>query len=113
MKYVCPQPSINCRETRPKTGLRSILLNHDNAPAYTAAQMFDFLREAEVQLITHPPYSVDMASYDFFVLPGAKKRLREKHFENETATISALNDVLAEIPKTDFCACFYELVYEF
>ncbi|KAI6660153.1 Histone-lysine N-methyltransferase SETMAR-like [Oopsacas minuta] len=50
---------------RPKTGIRGLLLHHDNASAHTAAKTLDFLAENSVQLVSHPPYSPDLASCDF------------------------------------------------
>ena len=41
---------------RPQTGVRGLLLHHDNAGAHTAAVTLDFLTANDVQLVTHPPY---------------------------------------------------------
>ncbi|KAI6647856.1 Mariner transposase [Oopsacas minuta] len=38
---------------RPKTGIRRLLLHHDNASAHTAAKTLDFLDENSVQLVSH------------------------------------------------------------
>ena len=65
---------------RPKTGTRHLLLHHDNASAYTAAATLDFLQENQVQLVTHPPYSPDLAPCDFFLFPLVKIELKRKAF---------------------------------
>ena len=44
---------------RPQTGVRGLLLHHDNASSHTAAVTLDFLAASDVQLVTHPPYSPD------------------------------------------------------
>ena len=48
----------------PRTGVRGLLLHHDNASAHTAAVTLDFLAASDVQLVTHPPYSPDLVPYD-------------------------------------------------
>ena len=40
---------------RPRTGVRGLLLRHDNASAHTAAVTLDFLIASDVQMVTHPP----------------------------------------------------------
>ena len=66
---------------RPGTSPRRILLHHDNATAHTAASTLDYLQENGVQLVTHPPYSPDLAPCDFFLFPLVKKQLKGKAFE--------------------------------
>ena len=45
---------------RPHRGTQGLLLYH-NASAHTAAATLDFLAENSVNLVTHPPYSPDLA----------------------------------------------------
>ena len=51
---------------RPQMDVRGLLLHHDNASADTAAATLDFLVANDVQLVTHPPYSPDLAPFDCF-----------------------------------------------
>ena len=51
----------NLREKRPRAELMGILLHHDNASAHATYLTMDFLRGIPVQLLTHPPYSPDLA----------------------------------------------------
>ncbi|UYV84850.1 hypothetical protein LAZ67_X003712 [Cordylochernes scorpioides] len=51
--------------SRPRAQLRGVL-RHDNARLHTLAQTLDFLAKSGVQLVTHPPYSPDLAPCDFF-----------------------------------------------
>ena len=62
---------------RSNTGIRGLLLHHDNASAHTAAKTLDFLAEDSVQLVSHPPYSPDLAPCDFFLFPTLKENIRE------------------------------------
>ena len=57
---------------RLRTGVRGLLLHHDNASAYIAAVTLDFLAARDVQLVTHPPYSPDLAPCDWFLFPSVK-----------------------------------------
>ena len=65
----------------PRASTRRLLLHHDNASAHTAAATLDYLQENGVQLVTHPPYSPDLAPCDFFLFPAVKKELKGKPFE--------------------------------
>ena len=65
---------------RPRTGVRGLLLHHDNASARTATVTLDFLAASDVQLVTHPPYSSDLAPCDWFLFPSAKRQMRECSF---------------------------------
>ena len=49
-----------------QSGLRGLLFHHDNASSHTSAITFDFLTENGVQLVSHPPYSSDLAPCDWF-----------------------------------------------
>ena len=91
---------------RPRTGVRGLLLHHDNARAYTAAVTLNFLAVNDIQLVTHPPYSPDLADYDFFVsfrqkaverkAVSKRKRypciLRGRHFGHTQSTWSGVID---------------------
>ena len=68
-----PQVFESWSKRRPRTGTRGLLLHHDNASAHTAAATLDYLQENNVQLVTHPPYSPDLAPCDFFLFPQIKK----------------------------------------
>ncbi|UYV78080.1 hypothetical protein LAZ67_16000042 [Cordylochernes scorpioides] len=56
------------KQSRPRAQLREVLLHHDNARPHTSAQTLDFLANSGVQLVTHPPYSPDLAPCDFFYI---------------------------------------------
>ena len=67
---------------RPRTGVRDLLLHHDNASAHTATVTLDFLAANDVQLVTHPPYSPDLAPCDRFLFPSVRRQLKGKQFQN-------------------------------
>ena len=45
------------------------VLHHDNAPAHTARLTQECLRELNVNVLPHPPYSPDLAPCDFWLFP--------------------------------------------
>jgi len=49
------------------------ILHHDNAPARRAVTTNEFLVKHNIPLLPQPPYSPDLAPYDFFLLPQLKK----------------------------------------
>ena len=65
---------------RPQTGVRGLLLHHDNVSAQSAAVTLDFLAASNVQLVTHPPYSPDLTPCDWFFFYSTKRQLRESSF---------------------------------
>lgn len=101
-----PQLFAAVRRHRPKTGMRDLRLHHDNAPAHTAAATLDFLTENGVRLLSHPPYSPDLAPCDFFLFPKLKLQMRGKQFESPEAAVAAYRSLLEDMDKNDFVACF-------
>lgn len=83
---------------RPGTGTRGLLLHHDNASAHTAAAILDFLEENHVQLVTHPPYSPDLAPCDFFLFPQVKRQLKGKQFQGVEDARGFFEGVISDIP---------------
>lgn len=59
------------REKRPRC---NIILHQDNASSHTASRTIEFLRASNVKLMDHPPYSPDLAPYDFYLFPSIKER---------------------------------------
>ena len=85
---------------RPRTGTRGLLLHHDNASAHTAAATLDYLQENNVQLVTHPPYSPDLAPCDFFLFPQIKKQLKGKPFSCVEEARAFAEGAISDIPQS-------------
>ena len=69
---------------------RGIILLHDNAGPHTARHTQALLREElNWDIFEHPPYSPDLASSDFFLLPEMKEHLAGKRFANDEGTKDA------------------------
>jgi len=57
------------------------ILHHDNAPAHTSHLVQQFLAKHGTAQLQQPPYSPDLAPFDFFLFPRLKKVLKERRFE--------------------------------
>lgn len=85
------------RTRRPNTGLRGLMLHHDNAPAHTAFATREFLASEGVLLLSHPPYSPDLSPCDFFLFPFVKKQLRGTRFESPEDAVRAFTRAIEDI----------------
>jgi len=56
------------------------LLHHDNVPAHAALLAWRFLTDNNMTVVSHPPYSPDLAPSDFFLFPKLKWSLKGEDF---------------------------------
>ena len=77
-------------------------LHHDNAPAYTALNIGQFLAEKSIATLKHPPYFPDLAPCDFFLFPKIKSVLKGTHFSDINSIKMAATAKLKKIPKNVF-----------
>ena len=61
---------------------RQIFFHHDNAPAHTAKTVTTILGDFRWEILSHPPYSPDLAPCDFFLFPKLKKHLKGTTFQS-------------------------------
>ena len=85
---------------RPRTGVRGLLLHHDNASVHTAAVTLDFLAASNVQLVTHPPYSRDLAPCDWFLFPSVNRQLKGRQFQNAEDARAFFEGFILDIPQS-------------
>ena len=78
--------------------VRGLLLHHDNASAHTAAVTLDFLATNDVQLVTHPQYSPELASCDWFLFPSVKRQMKGKQFQNAEDARAFFDGIILDIP---------------
>ena len=57
----------------------SWILHHDNAPAYTALSVREFLATKQITVLEHPAYSPDLTPIYFFLFPKIKELLTGRH----------------------------------
>jgi len=91
---------------------KGVYLLHDNARPHVARQIFALLDQFGWDIITHPPYSLDLAPCDYHLFPKLKEHLSGRHFcdddEVKVAVQRFLNDMAAswydmDIQKLPLC----------
>ena len=55
------------KKFRPRQGLQSLTILHDNAAAHTSKETVAFLEKKDLTILPHPPYSPDLAQCDLFL----------------------------------------------
>ena len=85
---------------RPRTGVRGLLLYYDNASPHAATVTLDFLSVSDLQLLTHPPYSPDLAPCDLFLFLSVKWQLKGKPFQNAEDARAFIEGVILDIPQS-------------
>lgn len=64
------------------------MLHHDNVPAHTSLLVCSYLAKHHTTIVSHPPYSPDLAPADFFLFPKLKTSLKGHRFQ----TIEKIQD---------------------
>ena len=98
------------QKCRPHTGVHSIKLLHDNAPAHKSTTVQEYLKESGLDVLDHPPYSPDLSPCDFWLFPRLKEMLAGHHFESHCGIGSAVYQCLQHIPKEDYQTAFRKWV---
>ena len=63
---ILPGVIQDIEQKRPTTGVKDVLLHHDNANPHKAKIVKDYIEEQELQVLPNPPYSPDLAPFDFW-----------------------------------------------
>ncbi len=82
------------------------VLHHDNAPSHCAQLVAKFLETNDMLVISHTPYSPDLAPCDFFLFPKLKLALKGLHLEDLDDIKQKLAEYLLTITSEDFRSCF-------
>ena len=98
------------QKRRPRTGVRSIKLLHDNAPAHKSTTVQEYLKESGLDVLDHPPYSPDLSPCDFWLFPKLQEMLAGHRFESHCGIGSVVYQCLQHIPKEDYRAAFRKWV---
>lgn len=71
-------------EKRPEWARRhgKVILQHDNAPSHTAKLVKDTLKTLNWEILSHPPYSPDLAPSDYHLFASMGHSLAEQCFAN-------------------------------
>jgi len=84
-------------------------LLHDNAPAHTAIIVSEFLAKKSVTVITHPPYSPDLAPADFFLFPKLKMTMKGHRYDDIMDIQRNVTREMKAIPAEKFFRAFRNL----
>ena len=90
------------KEKRPHLAKKKVLSHHHNAPAHTSAIATAKLFDLHYEILSHPPYSPDLAPSDYFSFPNMKTWLGNKRFASNEEIIAATNEYFAEFDKKFF-----------
>ena len=93
-------------EIRKTNKRRRIIVHHDNASSHTSAQTTAFLSNQNVDLMSHPPYSPDLAPNDFFLFPYVKNKLRGQRFSIPEEAVAVFRMHVLEIPQSEWQKCY-------
>lgn len=101
----CLGPAFDeVRRQRPSSGLRGILLHHDNAKIHVSKMTRSYIEDQGVTEIDHPPYSPDLAPCDYWLFDYIKQRL-----EDVTSTemlVDAITAIMKKIDKKEYFKTF-------
>ena len=74
---------VRIQRVRPALKMSKVLLQHDNARAYTSLKTREAISSFGWTTISHPPYSPDLAPSDFHLFGPLKESLRGRYFSND------------------------------
>jgi histone-lysine N-methyltransferase SETMAR len=89
-------------EKRTSLQKKNVIFNQDNAPAHKSVLAMRKLRDLHNELLEHPPYSPDLAPYNFFLLPKLKLFLAGQHFSPNQEAIAAVEGYFADLTKNHY-----------
>ena len=78
--------------------------------ANTAAVTLDFLAANDVKLVTHPPYSPDLAPCDWFLFPSVKSHMTGEQFQNAEDVRAFSEGVILDIPQSTWSGVIDRMV---
>jgi transposase len=81
-------------EKRPKQ--KTVILQHDDVRPHTARLTLHAIQNNGWELLSHPPYSPDLAPSDYHLLGPLKDHLRGHHYETDKAVQEAVWSWLRE-----------------
>ena len=74
-----------------RIGIRNeTLLKHDNARPHTSAETRDAIQRLDFSVLPHPPYSSDLAPWDFHLFQKLKEHLKGQGFSCDEDVKSAV-----------------------
>jgi hypothetical protein len=90
---------------RPKLKARGIFLYLDSARPHLCNDEFE---ELEIRRLLHPPYSLDLASCNFWIFGHLKQCVKGQSFDNPMAFQAEVSEILISIEVGTFVRVFTE-----
>jgi hypothetical protein len=88
---------------------KTVLLLHNNTCPHMAAHTAETLRALKLEVLKHPPYSLDLAPSDFHLFGPMKEHLRGQKFADDEV-MEAVQNWLKATPKSFFLEGIRKLV---
>jgi len=85
-----------------------LILHYDNATSHKANIVNEYLSKNKVKILSHPPYSPDLAPCDFFLFPKIKKELGGRSFSNIENLARAVQAITDSIINDEYQNSFQE-----
>ena len=85
------------KRKRPQLMRFGILLHHDNAPGHSSRVVLDTIKELDIEILPHPPYSPDLAICDFWLFPNLKNKLLGEKYESREELRRAVDRYLRDM----------------
>ena len=106
-KSVLERLRENMRKKRPARWRdRNWILHHDNAPAYHAFSIIEFLAKFQIPVLSQPPYTPDIAPADFYQFQKLKFSLQGHRFDSIEDIQANTERALNTLKKKKFQECF-------
>ena len=78
----------------------------DNAPVHNSIIVTDYLTKMGIKIVSHPPYSLDLAPCDFWLCP----KLRSCRYETIEELKEAVTKLIDMLIQEDFHGAFQTLL---
>jgi histone-lysine N-methyltransferase SETMAR len=73
---------------------KTVILQYDNARSHTARLTLQTIQKKGCELLSHPPYSPDLAPLNYHLFGPLKDHLRGHHYETDEAVQEAVRSCL-------------------
>jgi hypothetical protein len=100
------EPLSQCRSIETAGNERKLLMHADNARPHTDKLSTQYFNDNRMKSAPHPPYSPDLAPWDFYLFGHIRRCLAGLAFQDAGQLLVAAGGVLEGIEKMTFQAIF-------
>ena len=87
--------------------------HQDNAPVHNSILVTDYLTKMGIQTVPQPPYSTDLAPFDFWLFSKLKEKLRGCRYETNEDMKEAVTKVIDTLTQEDFYRAIQKLLEQY